>query len=104
MKSVAQLKIITSLHVIVLAVICLASRVQAVSPPPDGDYPCGNTAEGQDALFSLTTGTYNTAVGLYSLLSDTTAKFNTGVGAGTLLRKCGVSQRRDTRYQNVTVT
>jgi hypothetical protein len=58
---------------------------QAVSPAPDGGYPGGNTAEGQGALSSLTTGTYNTAIGLYSLLKDGTGKFNTGVGAGTLL-------------------
>jgi hypothetical protein len=30
--------------------------VQAVVPPPDGGYPNFNTAEGQNALFSLTTG------------------------------------------------
>jgi hypothetical protein len=29
---------------------------RAVVPPPDGGYPGGNTAEGQNALFSLTTG------------------------------------------------
>jgi len=63
----------------------LLSKMQAVSPPPDGGYAGGNTAEGQNALLSLTTGTYNTAIGLYSLLSDSTGKFNTGVGAGTLL-------------------
>jgi hypothetical protein len=61
------------------------SKVQAVSPPPDGGYPGGNTAEGQDALLSLTTGAYNTALGLYSLVSLTDGQFNTGVGAGTLL-------------------
>jgi hypothetical protein len=60
-------------------------RLQAVSPPPDGGYPGGNTAEGQNALLSLTSGTYNTAVGLFSLLSTTTNSFNTAVGAGTLL-------------------
>jgi hypothetical protein len=57
----------------------------AVSPPPDGGYPGGNTAEGQNALLSLTTGTYNTAVGLYSLLSNQEGLFNTGIGAGALL-------------------
>ena len=40
--------------------------------------------KGQNALFSLTTGSYNTAVGLYSLLSLSDTRFNTGVGAGTL--------------------
>jgi uncharacterized coiled-coil protein SlyX len=57
---------------------------QAVVPPPDGGYPGGNTAEGQAALLSLTTGGFNTAIGFLSLRSDTTANFNTAVGAGTL--------------------
>jgi hypothetical protein len=70
---------------IVLVGIGLLPNGQAVSPPPDGGYPGGNTAEGQSALLSLTTGTYNTAVGLYSLVSLTNAAFCTGVGAGTLL-------------------
>jgi hypothetical protein len=56
------------------------SITQAVSPPPDGGYPRGNTAEGQNALFSLTTGTYNTAVGLFSLESNATGNFNTAIG------------------------
>jgi trimeric autotransporter adhesin len=58
---------------------------EAVSPPPDGSYPGGNTAEGYSALLSLTTGVYNTANGIYSLLSLTDGNFCTGVGAGTLL-------------------
>jgi hypothetical protein len=60
-------------------------KAQAVVPPPDGGYPGFNTAEGQNALFSLTTGAANTAVGWRSLFSDTTGSFNTGVGAGALL-------------------
>ncbi len=63
----------------------LLPKAQAVSPAPDGGYPGGNTAEGQSALFSRTTGGFNTAVGLLSLRSLTTGSFNTGVGAGTLL-------------------
>ena len=55
-----------------------------VVPPPDGGYPGGNTAEGQAALLSLTTGTNNTAVGLFSLRSNLTGNLNTAVGAGTL--------------------
>jgi trimeric autotransporter adhesin len=51
---------------------------------PDGGYPGGNTAEGQSALFSLTTGGFNTAVGLFSLRSNTTNSFNTAIGAGAL--------------------
>jgi hypothetical protein len=73
------------LAVFALNSFALSPGAQAVSPAPDGGYPGGNTAEGQSALLSLTTGTYNTAVGLYSLLSLTSGNFCTGIGAGTLL-------------------
>jgi trimeric autotransporter adhesin len=63
----------------------LVPNTQAVNPPPDGGYPGGNTAEGDNTLFSLTTGTYNTAVGVFSLQSNTSGDFNTAIGAGTLL-------------------
>ena len=72
----------------VLSFLCLAAagpKAQAVSPAPDGGYPGGNTAEGQAALLSLTTGGFNTAVGFLSLRSDTTGPYNTAVGAGALL-------------------
>jgi hypothetical protein len=68
-----------------LVCFALLPNAQAVSPPPDGGYPGGNTAEGQNALLSLTTGTYNTAIGLFSLEANAEGQFNTGVGAGTLL-------------------
>jgi hypothetical protein len=76
-----------SLVLITFSLVCLAllPRAQAVSPAPDGGYPGGNTAEGQNALLSLTSGTYNTAVGFFSLSSTTTSSFNTGIGAGALL-------------------
>jgi len=76
---------------ILLVHICCAlmPAAKAVTPAPDGGYPGGNTAEGQTALFSLTTGGYNTAVGYLSLRSDTTGNFNTAVGAGTLLLNTG---------------
>jgi hypothetical protein len=72
------------LFVVPLVCFGLLPKAQAVNPPPDGGYPGGNTAEGQNALFNLTTGTYNTAVGFFSLRSNTEGTFNTGVGAGTL--------------------
>ena len=34
----------------------LTPVAQAVVPPPDGGYPGFNTAEGQNALFNLTSG------------------------------------------------
>jgi Chaperone of endosialidase len=68
----------------VLVCFVLLPRARAVNPPPDGGYPGGNTAEGQNALFSLTTGGFNTAAGWLSLRSITTGSFNTAIGAGTL--------------------
>jgi hypothetical protein len=71
----------------ILALICivgLVPKAQAVSPPPDGGYPGGNTAEGQRALLSLTTGGFNTAIGYLSLRSNTIGNANTAVGAGAL--------------------
>src|SRR5712664_2489830 len=72
-----------------LGFLALSPMTQAVVPPPDGGYPGGNTAEGQSALLSRTTGQYNTAVGIYSILSLTDGSFCTGVGAGTLLSNNG---------------
>jgi hypothetical protein len=68
-----------------LACFALLPSMQAVVPAPDGGYPGGNTAEGQNALFRLTTGTYNTAVGLSSLYNITESSFNTAIGAAALL-------------------
>jgi hypothetical protein len=72
-----------------LCLIAAGPRAQAVVPAPDGGYPGGNTAEGQNALFSLTTGGYNTAIGFFSLRSDTAGSFNTAVGAGALFANTG---------------
>ena len=52
-----------------------------LSPPPDGGYPGENTAEGENALFSLSSGTHNTAVGLEALFSNTDGSYNTANGA-----------------------
>src|SRR5947199_6217773 len=48
-----------------LTLVCFALSPpgRAVLPPPDGGYPGANTAEGDAALFSLTTGSENTAIG-----------------------------------------
>jgi hypothetical protein len=75
--------------VFALACFALLPGAQAVSPAPDGGYPGGNTAEGQNALFGLSSGTYNTAVGFFSLRSDTAGNFNTAIGAGALLLNMG---------------
>jgi Chaperone of endosialidase len=87
MNPLIQLKKSTALLLIVLLLACigLLPRAQAVVPAPDGGYPGGNTAEGQNALLSLTSGGFNTAVGFLSLRSNTEGQFNTATGAGALL-------------------
>ena len=70
---------------LLLACLELSPEAQAVVPPPDGGYPGSNTAEGQNALLSRTTGTFNTAVGWFSLESGTAGNYNTGLGAATLV-------------------
>src|SRR5262252_8027991 len=77
MKNIAAILLIT-------ISFAFSQIAHAISPPPDGGYSGGNTAEGQNALFGLMTGGYNTAVGFVSLSSDTTGSFNTAVGAGAL--------------------
>src|SRR6266480_2193791 len=69
---------------IALAWLALAPAARAVDPPPDGGYPNGNTAEGQDALFSLTTGSDNTANGFEALFFNTTGYSNTANGFDAL--------------------
>ena len=70
---------------LVIAVFTVLPKTKAMSPPPDGGYPGGNTAEGDSALSSLTSGSYNTGLGWFSLRSVTSNGRNTAVGAGTLL-------------------
>ena len=74
-------------HIIVgaiLSALAFLPGMQAVDPAPDGCYPNFTTAEGCNALKSLTSGAANTGVGWYSLFSTTTGTANTGVGAGAL--------------------
>ena len=84
-------KVMPSLSSIVFVFVCfaIAPLVRAVVPAPDGGYPGFSTAEGQNALFNLTTGVGNTAVGWFSLWSDTDGSYNTALGAGTLLFNVG---------------
>ena len=46
--------------------------------------PTSNTAEGDNALFTLTTGASNTAIGFDALVSNTTGNFNTAIGFAAL--------------------
>jgi len=68
------------LVLLALACFALLPTARAVDPPPDGGYPNENTAEGEDALFSLTTGVNNTAIGFHALYTNTTGNANTATG------------------------
>ena len=70
--------------VLTLAGLALAPAARALRPPPDGGYPNETTAEGNGALFSLTTGFGNTALGFNALHSDTEGSFNTATGRNAL--------------------
>jgi trimeric autotransporter adhesin len=88
-----------------VALVCFAvSPVgRAVSPPPDGGYPGANTAEGDDALFSLTTGDENTALGYQALFSTTDGRNNTAIGNLALFHNTGEDNTaigRDALFHN----
>jgi hypothetical protein len=83
------------------ALLCLFVanfEVQAVMPPPDGGYPGKNTAEGQDALFALTSGNSNTANGFQALKANTTGDRNTANGAFALFSNQTGSENTATGY------
>ena len=70
------------------ALVCfgLMPVAKAVEPAaPDTALAGANTADGENALHSLTTGFYNSAFGFDAVLSITDQSFDTGVGAGALL-------------------
>jgi hypothetical protein len=70
-----------------VAAMCFACLpvTDAVMPAPDGGYGGNNTAEGTDALFSLTNGGNNTATGFRALFSNLGGGGNTAVGSQALL-------------------
>jgi uncharacterized coiled-coil protein SlyX len=82
MYSLIRIKMLASCVLLSLAFL---PRAQAVVPAPDGGYPNLNTAEGDFALLSLTSGAANAAIGFGSLALDTTGQANTAVGALSLL-------------------
>ena len=74
----------------------LSAKILAVVPAPDGGYPGNNTAEGTNALFSLTSGIDNTALGFEALFRNTTADFNTAEGFGALFNNTSGTQNTAT--------
>ena len=76
---------------VIVTLACLTllptPKASGVSPAPDGGYPGNNTAEGEEALFSNTTGNTNAAIGFDALRSNTDGDANTAVGAFALPSK-----------------
>jgi hypothetical protein len=69
---------------LIFVAFAVLPKTQALVPPPDGGYPGANTAEGENALLSLKTGTFNTAVGFFALENNDLGNYNTAIGAGAL--------------------
>src|SRR5947207_4473696 len=90
MKQSIKLKTTTLLVIpLVLACFALLPTAQAATPEllpapaPDGFYNGFNTAEGFNALFSLTTGTFNTALGFKALNANTLDFSDNNVAVGS---------------------
>src|SRR5262249_51960720 len=77
--------LVSLFSVVALGCFLFAPIAKAVVPEPDGGYPDGNTAEGTDALFNLTTGVDNTATGDHALFNNTTGGANTANGFQALV-------------------
>jgi trimeric autotransporter adhesin len=69
-----------------LACFAISPPARAVDPPPDGGYQNQNTAEGEDALFSLDTGAGygNTAMGFGAMYYTETGQVNAAFGVYAL--------------------
>src|SRR6266513_444006 len=68
----------------VLGLFALSPTARAVNPPPDGGYPGNNTAEGDGALQSVTSGFDDTAIGFRALYNNTSGGDNTANGVSVL--------------------
>ena len=84
-----------------LCLLVVDFEVQAVMPPPDGGYANKTTAEGQDALFSLTSGHSNTAIGFAALKANTTGDRNTATAAFALFSNQSGSENTATGYASL---
>ena len=72
------------LAILAFVIFFLGRTAFGVTPAPDGGYPGQNTAEGEDALLNLSTGTRDTAIGFQALLQNTSGVDTTAIGAGAL--------------------
>ena len=85
-KSINRSPLRLTFFLILFVSVCigLSPAVRAVVPAPDGGYPGFNTAEGTNALFSLTSGVGNNAIGFQALLHNATGIHNAADGLAAL--------------------
>jgi uncharacterized coiled-coil protein SlyX len=98
MKTIIKIIYLAVVGVLLACFTGFAPKAFGVTPPPDGGYPSKNTAEGQDALFSLTNGTANTANGFSALKANTRGDRNTANGALALFTNVIGSENTATGY------
>jgi hypothetical protein len=91
---------------VALACLGLLPTARAQAAGPDGGYPGGNTAEGQSALLSRTSGVWNTALGYQTLYHLTSGNQNTATGYQTLFNNTtgslSVANGSQALYHNTT--
>jgi hypothetical protein len=108
MNPLIQSKKSTPLFVIAVLLACFAllPTVQAIMPPPDGGYPNGVTAEGEDALFNLSPSPFfsqdSTAIGFHALFSSVSSFFDTAVGSQALASSTGGEANTAVGYKALT--
>jgi len=85
MRSLIKFKTTAPLF-IPLMLVCFAPSptAQGQTPTPDMAVLGFNTADGLNALTSVTSGIYNSAFGFSALKADTTGSYNTAVGGQAL--------------------
>jgi Chaperone of endosialidase len=85
MRSLIKFKPTAPLFISLMLVwFALSPTAQGQTPTPDMAVLGFNTADGLNALTSVTSGIYNSAFGFSALKADTTGSFNTAVGGQAL--------------------
>ena len=97
----SPLKYILFLSPLVFVCFGLSPAARAVVPAPDGGYPNFNTAEGTNALFSLTSGAGNTAIGFNALFHTTTGGDNAAIGFQALFHNTTGFQNAATGWRSL---
>jgi len=83
-KSISRSPLRLGFLLIPFVLACFALSPQARAVCQDACLTNFNTVQGDDALFSLTTGSNNTGMGFNALFNNTTGFANTAIGANAL--------------------